>query len=196
MMAGRPGGRGALIRPTAAAGLLGAACVAWAAEPVRAVGRGGPALVVLAACCVALGTVRLAATGLPFPDAAYGSVVVQGRESAVAAVRRAPWAEGTVLGTLALEALHPARPWHTGLLGAALVAYLLATHLAESATSRSGWRSVLRGQLPVLAAGLGLLTLAVGAAMLPVAGPGPGADWLRVIAAIAAVAVGALALPV
>jgi len=38
--------------------------------------------------------------------------------------------------------------------------------------------------------------LAVGAALLPSAGAGLAADWLRVMAAIAAITVGALALPV
>ena len=48
----------------------------------------------------------------------------------------------------------------------------------------------------MLAAGLGLLVLATGAALLPSAGSGLTADWLRVIAAIAAITVGALVLPV
>ena len=91
-------------------------------------------------------------------------------------LRRFPWAEGVVLGTLLLEALHPARPWHTAVLGVALIAYLLATHLAESAGSRGEAAAVLRGQAPVLAAGLGLLVLAAASACCPRPGPGwPGA---------------------
>jgi hypothetical protein len=48
----------------------------------------------------------------------------------------------------------------------------------------------------VLAALLMALVLTVGAALLPSAGAGLAADWLRVMAAIAAITVGALALPV
>jgi hypothetical protein len=51
---------------------------------------------------------------------------------------------------------------------------------------------VLRPQLPLLAAGLGLAALPAGAAALPTAGSG----WLAVVAAIAAVLVAALILPV
>jgi hypothetical protein len=61
----------------------------------------------------------------------------------------------------------PARPWHTAVLGAALIAYLLATHLAESDASPE----VLRPQVRVLAVGAGLLALGAGAGMLPAAGP-------------------------
>jgi hypothetical protein len=91
---------------------------------------------------------------------------------------------------LVLEALHRSPPWHTGLLGAALLAYLFATHLAETQARPS----VLRPQAPLIAAGLGLLALAVGAATLP-AGTGSTADLIAVLAALAAVVVGGLALP-
>jgi hypothetical protein len=90
-----------------------------------------------------------------------------------------------------LEALHPARPWHTGVLGLALLAYLLAVHLAES-----GARPVvLWPQLPVIAAGLGLLALAVGAASLPQIAPGPTTTGLRILAIVAVVIAAALAVP-
>jgi len=104
-------------------------------------------------------------------------------------VRGTPWAEGLVIATLVLEALHHSRPWHTGLLGAALLAYLLAVHLAESRARLA----VLRPQAPLLAAGVGLLALAVGAAMLP-ATTGSAADLMAILAALAAVAAGGLAL--
>ena len=100
-----------------------------------------------------------------------------------------PWAEGLVIAVLVLEALHRPRPWHTALLGVALVAYLLAVHLAESAARPA----VLRPQAPLLAAGLGLLVLAAAAAMLP-AETGTAAELMAVLAAVAAVAVGGLAL--
>jgi hypothetical protein len=54
---------------------------------------------------------------------------------------------------------------------------------------------VLRPQAPLIAAGLGLLGLAVGAAMLPAAARSA-ADLMAVLAAVAAVAVGGLVLPV
>jgi len=87
--------------------------------------------------------------------------------------------------------LHPSRPWHTAVLGAALIAYLLATHLAESDASPG----TLRPQLRVLAVGEGLLALGAGAGMLPAAGPGPGAALLRLVAADALIAAAALVLP-
>ena len=100
------------------------------------------------------------------------------------------------LGALGLEAFHPARPWHTAVLGVALVAYLLATHLAESTGAPGEASTVLRSQAPVLAAGLGLLVLAAGSALLPSAGDGLAGGWLRAAAAVAAVLAAALALPV
>jgi len=61
------------------------------------------------------------------------------------------------------QALHPARPWHTALLGLALLAFLFAVHLAETRAEPA----VLRGQLPLIAAGVGLMALSIGAAALP-----------------------------
>ena len=78
-------------------------------------------------------------------------------------LRGLPWAEGLIIAVLALEALHSSRPWHTALLGVALLAYVVAAHLAQARTRPAA----LAGQLPVIAAGLGLLALAVGAAALP-----------------------------
>ena len=81
-----------------------------------------------------------------------------------------PWEEGALLAVLWLEVLHPSRPWHTAVLGAALIAYLLATHLAESGASPRA----LRPQVRVLAVGAVLLALGAGAGMLPAAGTGSG----------------------
>jgi hypothetical protein len=105
-------------------------------------------------------------------------------------IRIAPSAEGTVVGVLVLEALHRSRPWHTALLGAALLAYLLAVHLAESRARLA----LLRPQAPLIAAGLGLLALAAGAAALP-AETGSTASLMAVLAALAAAVVGGLVLP-
>jgi hypothetical protein len=179
------------------AGLLGAACVAWAAVPTGLAGRAAPALTVLATCCLAGGLVQLATVAVvpPGPGAYPGPLTRVGLWG-LDWLRRLPWAEAVVLGALALEALHPARPWHTGVLGVALIAYLLATHLAESAGAPSEATAVLRGQAPVLAAGLGLLVLAAASALLPSAGTGLPGGWLRAAAAVAAVIACALCLPV
>jgi hypothetical protein len=178
------------VRRAGPAGLLAAACVAWSAGPLSA--TGAPAAVVLAAAagCAALGAVRLVLGAAP---AEPGSLLRPGEHFGRALadlVRAVPWAEGTVIAVLVLEALHRSRPWHTGLLGAALLAYLLAVHLAESRARLA----VLRPQVPLIAAGLGLLVLAVGAAALP-AETGSAADLMAVLAALAAVAVAGLVLP-
>jgi len=76
------------------------------------------------------------------------------------------------------------------------MAYLLATHLAESGGGPRDTAAVLRGQAPVLAAGLGLLVLAAASALLPSAGTGMAGGWLRAAAAVAAVLACALALPI
>ena len=91
---------------------------------------------------------------------------------------------------LGLEALHPARPWHTVVLGVVVLAFLLALHLAENADRPA----ILRPQLPLIAAGIGLAAVSAGAATLPAAGPDSG--WLAVLAGAAAALVAALALPV
>ena len=177
-------------------GLLGAACVAWAAAPPGSAGRAGPLLTVLAGCCVAGGLGQLATAAMVPPGpGAYPGALCPGL-GALDRLRRLPWAEGVTLGALALEALHPARPRHTAVLGVALVAYLLATHLAESTGGPGEAAAVLRSQAPVLAAGLGLLVLAAGSALLPPAGAGAAGSWLRAAAAVAAVLATALALPV
>ena len=189
--------RRSTVRLAVTSGLLGAACVAWAAAPAGPAGRAAPALTVLAACGVAGGLAQLATAALVPPGAAaYPGPLARVGLRGLDSLRRLPWAEGVVLGTLVLEVLHPARPWHTAVLGVALIAYLLATHLAESAGGRGETAAVLRGQAPVLAAGLGLLVLAAASALLPSAGTGLAGSWLRAAAAVAAVLACALALPV
>lgn len=169
--------------PAAAAVLLGAACVTWAAVPV-----GGSALIgivtVVAAVCLAAGTARLL---LRPPASQYGYFSTA--ELIATLVRALPWAEGTVAAILVLESLHPSRPWHTGVLGAALLGYLLAVHLGEAQAPLV----VLRPLVPLLAAGLGLLALAVGAALLrPVTGSV--AALIAVLAMLAAVIAAGLAV--
>jgi hypothetical protein len=180
---------GPQARAAGAAGLLAAACVAWSASPWSGTGDIGGVLLAVAIACAALSVARLALGVAPGEPLIYLNPVLRAGRVGADHVRGTPWAEGLVIATLVLEALHRSRPWHTGLLGAALLAYLLAVHLAESRARLA----VLRPQVPLLAAGLGLLALAVGAAMLP-AVTGSAADLMAILAALAAVVVGALAL--
>ena len=175
----------------AAAGLLGAGCVVWATMPQVHTGAAGFALF-LAIFAVAAGALRLALITVPEPEDSYLlSAGLRGWLRFHQALRMVPWEEGALLAVLWLEVLHPSRPWHTAVLGAALIAYLLATHLAESDASPR----TLRPQVRVLAAGAALLALGAGAGMLPAAGPGAGSALLRLVAAAALIAAAALVLP-
>ena len=176
-------------RSATAAGLLAAVCVASSAIPLTA-GNFGIAMLAVALACAVLSAARLALGAPPADYVAFLDPVVRAARSIADLARVAPWAEGTVVAVLVLEALHRSRPWHTGLLGAALLAFLFATHLAETRARPS----VLRPQAPLIAAGHGLLALAVGAATLP-AGTGSTAELIAVLAALAAIVVGGLALP-
>jgi hypothetical protein len=180
---------GPRARATAAAGLLAAACVAWAAVPLSGAGRIGPVALAAMTACAAASVAQLALGPDPGDSAVYLNPVLRVLRMLADLLRRWPWAEALVITAIILEALHRSRPWHTGLLGAALLAYLLAVHLAESRARLV----VLRPQIPLLAAGLGLLAVAVGAAMLP-AVTGSAADLMAILAALAAVVVGGLAL--
>jgi hypothetical protein len=178
------------VRTTAAAGLLAAACVAWSALPLRH-GALAATLLAVAIACAVLSLIRLALGREPGEAAGFLDPVQRSVLNLADLIRRWPWAEGMIVAVLVLEALHRSPPWHTGLLGVALLAYLLASHLAESRARPA----LLRPQAPLIAAGLGLLALAVGAATLP-SGTGSSADVLAVLAAVAAVAVAGLAVPV
>jgi len=173
------------------AGLCGAGCVAWAAVPQVHQGAAGFALF-LAILGVAAGVLRLALSAVPAPEESY--LLPAARRAwlmFLETLRLVPWEEGALLAVLWLEVMHPSRPWHTAVLGAALIAYLLATHLAESGASPR----VLRPQVRVLAAGAVLLALGAAAGMLPAAGPGAGSALLRLLAAGALVAAAGLILP-
>jgi hypothetical protein len=180
-----------LARQTAAAALLAAACVAWSALPMRTAGSLGTPVLVLAIGCAVLGTARPAAGRGQDAPGIYHSAPARIGLALVAALRAIPWNEGMVIAVLVLEALHPSRPYHTALLAVALLAFIFAAHLAES-VARPG---ALRPQLPLIAAGLGLLVIATGASLLP-APAGPASGWLRVLAVIAALLAGCLALPI
>lgn len=173
------------------AALLGAGCVVWAAAPAAHKPWAGFALF-LAIAGVAAGALRLALIAVPVPE---DSFLLPGALRAwlrfLETLRQVPWEEGAVAAVLWLEVLHPSRPWHTAVLGAALIAYLLATHLAESGSRPR----VLRPHTRVLAAGAVLLALGAGAGMLPAAAPGAGSALLRLVAAGALIAAAGLVLP-
>jgi hypothetical protein len=175
----------------AAAVLLGAACVLWAAAPLVHTGQANLALF-LAICAVAGGTLRLMLAGIPVPEDSFLlPTPLRACLRFLETLRRVPWEEGAVIAILWLEVMHSSRPWHTAVLGAALIAYLLTTHLAESGASPG----TLRPQVRVLAVGAGLLALGAGAGMLPATGPGAGATLLRLVAAGALIAAAGLVLP-
>jgi hypothetical protein len=178
-----------LARTAGAAGLLAAACVAWSATPPAGPRGLGRLILAAAIACAVLSVVRLALGPAPGDALVYLNPVLSAARQLAGLVRRVPWAEGLVIAVLVLEVLHPPRPWHTGLLGAALLAYLFAVHLGESRASVA----VLRPQAPLLVAGLGLVALAAGTAMLP-AQSGAAGELMAMLAAVAAVAVGGLAL--
>ena len=171
--------------------LLGAGCIVWAAVPPAHSGYAGFALF-LAILGVAAGVLRLALATVPEPEESYLlSGPVRAWLKFLGTLRLVPWEEGALVAILWLEVLHPARPWHTAVLGVALIGYLLATHLAESGASPEA----LRPQIRVLAAGAGLLALGAGAGMIPAVGPGPGSALLRLVAAGALIASAGLVLP-
>ena len=177
--------------PRIAALLLGIASVAWAAAPLRGPGWPTFALTVSVACVV-LGALRLALLEVPeqveryflsLPERAWGSFI--------AALRLVSWEEVGCVAILWLEVLHPARPWHTAILGLVLVAYLLTVHVAESAMPAG---ALLRRQARILIFGACLLALGAGAATLP-ATSGAGSAALHVLAAVAVIAAAILVLP-
>jgi hypothetical protein len=183
--------RAGTIAVRAAAALLGAGCVAWAFAPPAHQGFANLALI-LAIGGVAAGALRLALAGVPEPaDSFLLPAPLRAWLGVLHILRLVPWEEEAIIGIVWLEVLHPSRPWHTAVLGAALLAYLLITHLAESSASPG----VLRPQAGVLTAGAGLLALGAAAGMLPAAGPGAGSALLRLVAAGALIAAAGLVLP-
>jgi hypothetical protein len=172
--------------------LLGAASVAWTATPLLTAGLAKLALII-AIVTVAAAALRLAFADVPEPA---DQIFLQGYQrtwlSFLQLLRTVPWEECAVVAILWLEIQHTARPWHTAALGAALTAYLLATHIAESAAEPA---TLLRRHAKPLAVGACLLALAAGFAMIPAAAPGAGSAIVRVIAAAAVIAATALVLP-
>jgi hypothetical protein len=183
------------VAPRLTAILLGAACVAWTATPFLRSGWAKFALVV-SVIAVTAGALRLALSDIPQPENdAFLSAPLRAWLAFHGLLRALPWEEIALVTLLWLEVQHPSRPWHTAALGAGLVGYLLAVHIAES-----GAPDLLRRQAKVLLPGACLLALGAGVAMLGSPG-GAGADagagpaLLRVIAAVAVIAAAVLALP-
>jgi hypothetical protein len=175
-----------------AAMLLGAACVLWTATPLLSAGWAKTALAV-AVVAVLAGALRLAFADLPQPeDQFFLPGYVRAWLTFLTVLRTLAWEETAVVALLFLEIQHPVRPWHTAALGAGLLGYLLATHIAESGTEAA---PLLRRHGRLLVAGAGLLALAAGFAMIPAASAGAGSAVLRVIAAVAVIAAAALVLP-
>jgi hypothetical protein len=179
-------------RAIAAAGLLAAGLVAWAAYPLSGGGPGtAPTMAVaVAAAALSIGQLVISAGRARFSDSFSRADRAVSRLADV--VSMIPWAELLTIAALVLEALHPARPWHTAFLGVALLGYLLAVHLADI---RAG-ASVLRAQLPLLGIGVGLTALGVGVAALPGLPAGPTAALVRAAGVLVAVIVACLAVPV
>ena len=155
----------------------------------------GPAktALVIAIVAVTAGGLRLAFAYIPQPEDQF---YLPGYQRAwlmfLALLRTLAWEETAVAATLWLEVQHPIRPWHTAALGAALLGYLLATHIAESGADAT---ALLRPQARLFVAGACLLALGAGFAMIPATAPGAGSAILRVLAAIAVIAAAALVLP-
>jgi hypothetical protein len=189
-------------RSLLAVGLLAAGMVAWAAFPATGARAGAKPTLIAAVCCAVFGLARLAASsGAPTSDGdgswlpgdkLFLSVPERLRQQAVSVLFAVPWPQLLIVAVIGFEALHPRRPWHTALLGVVLLGYLVALFWAESGARLA----LLRPQVPLIAAGIGLAILSVAAAALPTSASGSGSAWLAVIAAVAAIVAAALALPV
>jgi|HubBroStandDraft_1064217.scaffolds.fasta_scaffold09302_7 hypothetical protein len=182
-----------------AAGLLAAGMVSWAALPLGGVSGFAKPMLAVASCCALLSVLSLAGVGTSAEDRdrEHGLELIdwpglQWWRWLVGLPSALPWTQLLIVTVLVLEALHPARPWHTAVLGTVLLGYLLAFHLAESAAGPA----VLRPHLPLIIAGASLTWIAVAAITLPVGHASASSGWIAVLAAIAAVVVAGLALPV
>jgi hypothetical protein len=178
-------------RTIASVAVLAGVCVGWAAVPLSGGGTGTRFFLVVAIGCGILSVAQLLVGAGKSTDAALGSLLKRTIDYLLTIVRGLPWAEAMAVAVLLLEVVHRSRPWHTGLLGVWLLGYLLAVHLVEI---RAG-AGVLRGQLPLIAAGIGLSALAVVVAELPALPSGVLSPVVRVIAAAALVVVGGLTVP-
>ncbi|HUD38287.1 MAG TPA: hypothetical protein VMR14_15405 [Streptosporangiaceae bacterium] len=189
-------------RVVIAVGLLAAGVVAWAALPLGSAPAFATPVLAIACLCAVLSVIRLTMVTLAVGE--YADAGARERGAAlydwpasqlwrwlIGLPGALPWAQVLIVAVLVLEAVHPARPWHTAMLALLLLGFLLAAHLAES----GGGPLVFRPHLPFIVAGVALAWLAVGAAALPASAGGAGSGWLAAFAAVAAVVVAGLALP-
>jgi hypothetical protein len=179
------------VRALALIGLLTAALIVWAALPGQP--GTGPRLALICASVAGLAALaQLALTGITLTVDPVSSLPERSFARLGLSLQTIPWAEVVIVAVLLLEIQHRARAWHTGMLGVALLGYLFAVHLTETGAPAR----VLRPQLPLLAAGVALLALAVGAAAVPALPSGSASAVVRVIAIAAAVLAGVLVVPV
>jgi hypothetical protein len=184
-------GRRVPVRGITAAVLLAAGTIWWSAAPLAG-GRAGTRLALIVAIVSGVMSIaQLAVTATMARDTDALTLADQLARRLAELIRTLPWPELMTVSILVLEALHSSRPWHTAVLAVALTGYLLAAHLTESGAGAS----VLRRQLPLLTAGIGLTAVAVGAAYLPHLPAGPAAALIRVAAVVIAVVVAGLVLP-
>lgn len=172
--------------------LAGAAATAWAAVPTGRAGGWGMFLLVVACLAVAAGTARVAFLSRPrAPGLLLPGVLDRLGEWLSTLVRGLEWEVVASVSLVVLEVLHPSRPWHTGVLGLLVTIYLLAVRRAEAVVAQGA----LRSQARLAGAGLALLALVAGLALLPTGGGGTVSACLEVVGALAAVAAAAMALP-
>lgn len=173
--------------------LIGAAAIAWASVPVGEAGGWGVALIVAASLAVAAGALRLALGDRPsqWGPLLPGTLDRLG-DTVTSLLVVLAWEVIASVSLVVLEVLHPARPWHTCVLGVLVASYLLAVHRAEAIVPRGALARPAR----LSALGLGLLVLTAGIASLPSSGRGALAAWLEVLSALAAIVVAAMVLPV
>jgi hypothetical protein len=179
------------VSTVAAAILLGAACTVWSAIP-EVHKAFATLLLVLTVAFVAGSALRLSLAWIPLPEDTYLlATPLRVWLRFLMFIRVPPWEEGATITIIWLDVLHRSRPWPTAALGAGLIAYLIAVHLAESGASLA----TLRPQAPVLAIGACLLALGAGAGMLHASTPGAGSALLRIVAAVAVIVAAGLVLP-
>jgi hypothetical protein len=179
-------------RAIAAVAALAVGSVAWAALPLSGGGAGTRVLLIAAIASGAASMGRLlAGSGREQTEAALGSLIRRTVDYLLTIIRGLPWAETMVVAVLVLEVLHRSRPWHTGLLGVALLGYLLALRQAEVGAGGAA----LRAQVPLIATGIGLSALAVAIAELRAVPGGDLSPVIRAIAATAAVVAVGVAIP-
>jgi hypothetical protein len=180
-------------RTIAGTALLVTVAIGWTAYPLDT-GRPGTRITVIVAIAAgALTIAQLALASVRRAESPHlGPFYERYADWLLSVIREIPWPEILVIALVVLEALHRAKPWHTGILGVALLACLLAVHLGETGARVS----VLRAQLPIIAAGIGLAALAVGVASVHEATTGPAFTAMRIVAIVAAVVAAALVIPV